>query len=52
MDGAVLGGLRLGQEGAGPGFQRVQVAAHGVAPGVRHLASRVSLAYSFQNSSA
>ena len=52
MDGAALGGLRLGQQGAGSGFQRVQVVAHGVVSGVRHSASRVSPAYSFQNSSA
>ena len=52
IDGAVLGRLQLGQQRVGPGCQSVQVVAHAVASGVRHSASRVSPAYSFQNSSA
>lgn len=52
INGAALGWLQLGQQGAGLGCQSVQVVAHGLASGVRHPASGVSPSYSFQNSSA
>ena len=43
IDGAALGSLQLGLQGAGPGFQRVGGVAHASGPGVRHFASGVSM---------